>query len=335
MLLPKFDYFAPKTMEEACSLLSQYKESAQVVAGGTDLLIRMKQRVANPQHLVNIKSIPDLDYIDYDDKQGLTIGALTTLRRLETSAAIREKFPMLAKAASSAASTQVRSLGTIGGNICLETRCWYYNQSRSWRRSRPPCYKTGGDRCYVVKGGDRCYSLFSADTVPPLIGLGAKIRIVSSGGERAIALEEFYTGTGESATCLQADEIVTEIQVPGQPPHSGAAYLKHSSRGALDFAIASVAAVIGVKPNNGLCTEAKIVLGAISSAPVRALKAEEELRGKEITEDAIHEAAEVATKEAGAIVYIATPVNYRRRMITVLVRRAITEALGRAKSVAH
>ncbi len=331
MSLSKFDYFTPQTLEEACSLVSQYKERARVIAGGTDLLVRMMQRVENPQYLVNIKSIPNLDYIDYDDKQGLRIGTLTTLHSLETSTVIREKFPMLAKAASSVASTQIRNMGTIGGNICLETRCWYYNQPHSWRLARPPCFKTEGERCHVVKGGERCYALFSADTVLPLIGLGAEIRIASLGSDRTVAIEEFYTGTGEPATRLQPDEIVTEVQVPNPSSYSGGAFLKHSVRGALDFAIVNVATVLSLSPNNGVCTEAKIVLGAVSSAPIRALKAEEELRGREISDDVIHRAAEVATGETSPIVYIAAPVDYKRRILAALVRQAIKGALGLAK----
>ncbi len=331
MPLPKFDYFTPRTLEEACSLLSQHRGQARVIAGGTDLLVRMKQRVARPRYLVDIKSIPNLGYIEADDKRGLRIGAATTLHRLETSRLIRERFPTLAAAAGSVASTQIRHMGTIGGNISLETRCWYYNQSHRWRLSRPPCFKTGGERCYVVKGGDRCYSLFSADTVVPLVALGAKIRTASSGGERVLALEELYTGTGEPATRLQPDEIIAEVQIPSQPPHSGGAYLKHSLRGAIDFALVSAASVITVSPNNGACSEARIVLGAIASAPIRALKAEESLQGREISNDAIQQAAELATKEAGPIVYIAAPVDYKRRLLTVVVKQVIKKALGRTE----
>jgi 4-hydroxybenzoyl-CoA reductase beta subunit len=332
MPLSKFDYFAPQTLEEACSMLSQYREQARVIAGGTDLLVRMKQRVSTPQYLVNIKSIPNLDYIDFDDQQGLRIGAVTTIHHVETSSLIQGKLPMLATAAGSVASTQVRRMGTIGGNICLETRCWYYNQSRYWRRSRPPCFKTGGEQCHVVKGGDRCYSLFSADTVVPLIASGAKIKIVSSGGDRVLALEELYTGIGEPATRLQPDELVAEVQIPSPSPNNGGAFLRHSVRGAVDFALVSAASAISISPNNGVCSEARIVLGAVASSPVRALKAEEVLRGREITDDTIQQAAELATGEARPIVYIAAPVDYKRRLLTVIVRRAIQQALGRAKS---
>ncbi len=330
-MLPRFDYFAPKSVKEACSLLAQYREDARVIAGGTDLLVRMKQKLATPKCLINIKGIPEMDYVRYDNGRGLRIGALATLRSVGSSTVVHERFPMLAQAARSAASTQVRSMGTIGGNMCLETRCWYYNQARTWRLARPPCYKGGGDRCYVVKGGDRCYSLFAGDTVPSLIALGARIQIATSKDERTVPLEEFYTGTGQPAIRLQPEELVTGVQVPDQPPNGGGAFLKYSTRGALDFAIVSVAAAINFGASDSICDEARIVIGAVASAPIRTREAEAGLQGKRITDEAIERAAATAMKEAGPVVYIGTPVDYKRRMIGVLVRRAIVQASGLAR----
>ena len=332
MSLPKFDYFEPGSIGEVFPLLSQYQGEVKVISGGTDLLVRMSQRGVTPSYLVNLKGIPDLDYITYDQTEGLRIGALTTLHAVETSSSIREHFPILAQASSRVASPQIRNTATISGNICLDTRCWYYNQSHHWRKSLSPCYKLGGDQCYVVKKGDRCYSLFSADTVPALIGLGAKVKIMGSGGERVIALEDFYTGVGETVNVLQPDEVVMEVQVPNPPPHTGGVYLKYSTRDVIDFPILGVASVVTVDPENGACTEVRIVLGAVASAPVRAMKAEDNLRGKEITEDLIGEIAEGAVKEAGPIVYITAPVGYKKKMVKVYVRRAVKQAFELAKS---
>jgi 4-hydroxybenzoyl-CoA reductase subunit beta len=332
MPLPKFEYFEPKTVEEALHLLSQYKGEAKVIAGGTDLLVRMNQSVATPSYLINLKHIQDLNTIIHDHKEGLRIGALTTLHAVETSEIIMEKFSVLAQAASRVASPQIRNTGTIGGNICLDTRCWYYNQSHRWRQSIAPCFKVGGDLCHVVKKSDHCYSLFSADTVPALIGLGAKIKISSAGDERVIPLEAFYTGVGQTVHVLQPDEIVTELQVPNPPPATGGVYLKYSTREVVDFPILGVAAVMTLGSNNRECTEARIVLGAVSSAPVRATKAEDRLRGKEIEDDQIEEIAEGTVKEAGPIVHMGTSVNHKRRMMRVFVKRAIKQALGCANS---
>lgn len=188
MLLPKFEYFAPKTMEEACSLLAKYKGEARVLAGGTDLLVQMKNREVIPRYLINIKNIPDLDYIRYDDKEGLRIGALTPIEALKTSTLIRRRFGILSQAAAVLGTVQIRNRGTIAGNLC--------NASPA------------------------------AETAPALITLAAKARIVGVAGERAVALEDFFISPGQ--TVLQAGEIVTEIQVPNLPPRSGGAYLKHS-----------------------------------------------------------------------------------------------------------
>lgn len=188
MLLPKFEYFAPETMEETCSLLAKYKGEARVLAGGTDLLVQMKNREVTPRYLINIKHIPNLDYIRYDDKEGLRIGALTPIEALKTSTLIRRRFGILGQAAAVLGTVQIRNRGTIAGNLC--------NASPA------------------------------AETAPALITLAAKARIVGVAGERAVALEDFFISPGQ--TVLQAGEIVTEIQVPNLPPRSGGAYLKHS-----------------------------------------------------------------------------------------------------------
>jgi len=188
MLLPKFEYFAPNTIEEACSLLAKYKGEARALAGGTDLLVQMKNREVTPRYLINIKNIPDLDYIRYDDKEGLRIGALTTIEALKTSTLIRRRFGILSQAAAVLGTVQIRNRGTIAGNLC--------NASPA------------------------------AETAPALITLAAKARIVGMAGERAVALEDFFISPGQ--TVLQAGEILTEIQVPNLPPRSGGAYLKHS-----------------------------------------------------------------------------------------------------------
>jgi len=188
MLLSQFEYFAPKTIEEACSLLSKHSGQARVLAGGTDLLVKMKHRQITPRYVINLKSIPDLDYISYDDKEGLRIGALASLEAVKTYATIQQRFGILAEAAGVVGSVAIRNQGTIGGNIC---------------NAAP-----------------------SAETGPALIALAAKVKIVGLGGERTVALEEFFTGPGE--TVLQTGEILTEVQVANLPSQSGGIYLKHS-----------------------------------------------------------------------------------------------------------
>ena len=202
--LPRFDHLESKTVEEACSLLSKHKGKAKVIAGGTDLLPAMRNREVTPAYIINVRSIPNLDYIHYTDAEGLKIGALATLYDIESSPIIREKFPMVADAASKIGTPQVRNMGTIGGNLC---------------NAAP-----------------------SADTAPPLIGLEAKAKINGPNRERVIALEEFFIGPGENA--LQADEILTEIQIPNPPPHTRGVYLKLPARTMVDLAVVGVAVVV-------------------------------------------------------------------------------------------
>lgn len=202
--LPQFEYLAPRTVEEAVFLLSRHDGQAKVIAGGTDLLHEMKRREATPQYLVGLKNIPGLDYVDYDEAQGLRFGPLVTIHAIENSPLVRDKFPVLYQAASRMASAQVRNLGTVVGNLC----------------SAVP----------------------SADMAPGLIVLGASLKIVNLKDERIIAVENFFTGPSQSV--LAHDELVVAVQVPNPPPHSGMAYLKHTIRSAMELAIVGVAALV-------------------------------------------------------------------------------------------
>ena len=289
MLLPKFEYFAPKTMEEACSLLAKYKGEARVLAGGTDLLVQMKNREVTPRYLINIKNIPDLDYIRYDDKEGLRIGALTPIEALKTSTLIRRRFSILSQAAAVLGTVQIRNRGTIAGNLC--------NASPA------------------------------AETAPALITLAAKARIAGVAGERAVALEDFFVGPGQ--TVLQAGEILTEIQVPNLPPRSGGAYLKHSIK-RMDIAIVGVGVVITL--NGEACNDVKIALGAVASTPIRAKKAEEIIRGQGLDSELMERAAQIASEESRPIDDIHSYAQYRKQMVKVLAKEAMKQAGDQAKS---
>jgi len=285
MGLPKFEYLRPKTIQEACSLLSQYGDKARVMAGGTDLLVKMKDRAVTPQYLIGLSGIPNLDYIEAD-AEGLRIGALATIKSIIDSSVIQERFRLLADAASKMATVQVRNMGTVGGNLC---------------NAAP-----------------------SADSAPPLICLGAKAKLVGLKGERVIALEEFFTGPGE--TVLKAGEILTEVQVPNQPAHTGGAYQK-ISRVAVDLAVVGVAALVTLEGKNGLCSEARITLGAVAPTPIRAKRAEGVLKGKKIEDGLVEEAGRVASEEARPITDVRGSVYHRTEMVRVLTKRAIRQAL--------
>jgi CO/xanthine dehydrogenase FAD-binding subunit len=207
-MMKDFEYFEPATLSEASSLLSRYKGEAKVIAGGTDLLVGMKQGIINPRYLINIKKIPHLNHIDYDEKKGFSIGALTTLHAVETSLRIREKIRLLAEAAHRVGVTRIRNIGTIGGNLCQDSKCLYYARTHLWRWA--PCYRGGGDVCYAVDGAKRCQAMATAETAPALLCLGAKVKVTGLKGERAVAIDDFFGSAGE--TNLGADAILTEIR---------------------------------------------------------------------------------------------------------------------------
>jgi len=282
--LPGFGYLSPKTVDEAISLLSRHNGEARPIAGGTDLLLKMKRREAAPLYLVGLKNIPGLDNIDYDDSQGLGLGPLVSIHAMETSVLVREKFPILSQAASTIGSAQIRNLGTVVGNVCN--------------------------------------ALPSADMIPGLIVLGAKVRIANIGGEKVIAIEDFLAGPGQ--TVLAHDELVVEVQVPCLPPYSGGAYIKHAPREAMDLPIISVATLITM--DEGMCSQVKICLGNVGPTQIRAIKAEQILRGKPFSAALVREASEVASKEAQPRSSIRSSAEYRKEMVRILTARALNRA---------
>jgi len=281
-----FEYFEPKTIKDTTSLLIKYRGRANLIAGGTDLVVRMKQNMINPQYLINLKNIPNLSYIRYDDNGGLRIGALTTLQEIESSAVIREKYGMLSYAAHKMATVQVRNLGTIGGNLC--------NASPA------------------------------ADTAPPLIGFEANASIVGSSGERSVAVEDFFLGPGE--TTLREDEILSEIRVPIPSPQTGAIYLRLAARSAKDIPAVGVAVVINLDNKKKVCRDVRIVLGAVAPTPIRAKSAEKVIKGNEIDDVLAAETARLASEEANPISDLRSSAEYRREIVKVLTKRGIKKA---------
>jgi len=342
MRLPRFEYIAPKTIDEAVSVLSERKDEAKVMAGGTDILVSMKQRVITPKYLVNLKEIEGLDYIEDGDGH-LRIGALTTLNSIEESKVIRERFPMLSDAAGYVGAPQHRYSGTIGGNICLDTRCWYYNQSHFWRKCRPVCYKLGGeeDNCngfevwegFPSPRGNVCYAVYSGDTAPSLIALGAEVKIKNSEGERVVPLREIFTGDGKKPFNLEPDDILTEVIIPNPPSYSSGVYLKLRWREAIDFPLVGVAVNISLDSKDGECEGASVVIGAVAPNPIKVGIAEDILIGRKITDKEIEEVSEAAYNEANPLPNIGgcSP-WYRKKMVKVLTKRAINKALQKIKS---
>ena len=289
-MIADFEYFAPKTVDEALSLLSQYKD-AKIIAGGQSLLVILKQRLIAPEYLIDIKGISALDYINYDQGKGLRMGALTLHRAIEKSPAIQKHFGVLSEMERNLATIQTRNWGTIGGNLCH---------------------------------GDP-----AGDPAPVLIALGAKLKLASSRGERIVAMEEFSKDYLEVA--LEPDEMLTEIQVPIPPPHTGTAYEKLMVMKG-DMGIIGAAVSITLRPGDGVCEDARIALGSAASVPLRTREAEKRLIGKVINDALLAEAAEVASAEADPPADVHGSVEYRREMVKVFIGRAGMMALERAKA---
>jgi 4-hydroxybenzoyl-CoA reductase subunit beta len=290
MRLPHFRYRAPTSIEEAARILAGDGPEAMLVAGGTDLVPNMKRRHQAPTTLVSLRRIDALRKVA--NGSGLTLGTGLTLTEVAGTGAVREHYRGLWEAASQVATPQLRNMGTLGGNVCLDTRCTYYNQNYEWRKAIDFCMKKDGETCWVATASKRCVAVSSTDTAPALIALGAKARLVSASGEREVALADLYNNDGIDYLTRRPDEILTEIVLP---PAAGwrSAYWKLRRRGAFDFPVLGVAAAVRTAPD-GTIEDARIVLGAVASRPV-VTKAGELLAGKKLTDDVI---AEVATKVA-------------------------------------
>jgi len=318
-VLQPFKYSEPRTIKEAVQLLSS--ENAKVLAGGTDLLVTMKRKAIAPQHILDIKGIGELNCIDYHPGEGLKIGALATLQSIADSPAIREKYTLLANACGKVCTPQVRNMGTIGGNLCQDTKCAYY--ARIGLLAKALCYRAGGSLCYAVKGAKICPAMAMPETAPVLMCLGAEVCIAGVNGDRIVPIEDFFVSSG--VVDLKADEIVTAIKILKPAPQTSGAYLRESFRQAADFAIIGVAVVFSIE--HGLCQNAHIGLLGVARAPLRAYGAEKTLNGKKIDDGVIEEAAQVAVKATHPLGDVFATANYRRKLVNVLVKRAIRQAI--------
>lgn len=332
MRLPKIRYLQPKSLAEALSILSRHSKEVAIKAGGTDLLVAMKQRRVVKRYLMNLKGVRELDQIR-EHEECLEVGALTTLHRLAKSPTIQRRSPILAQAASLVAASQIQRMATLGGNICLDTRCTFYNQSASWLSSRPLCLKLGGSECYIAKKAVECFALSCADLPACLIALGASAEIASPRGERSLPVEDLYSGDGKKPLKLEADEILRSARIPIGEGRRAAHYLKYRTREALDFPLVGVAAVLSLE--DGRCGSARICLTGVLSQPFRARGAEECLRDQKIDENLAAEAAKVAAAETKVVSDLGCPVDYRKRVIQVLVARAVMRAVEQSHEPAR
>lgn len=317
-----FTHFNASTIEEAVSLLRRYGGRAKLIAGGTDLLGKMKDRIlpTYPEAVINLKPIQGLDFIKQDDGM-LKIGSLTRLEDIATSRTVKEKYAALAEAAHSTASPHLREMGTIGGNICQDIRCWYYRGPNN----RFPCLRKGGGRCYAHEGDNRYHSIFGgsveegciavhpSDTAPALIALNAEVRTSKS----TVDIEDFFQVDVTKTTVLDDDEIVTEIHIPTPPAESRSKYLKFALRKSIDFPIVNCAVLI--TKSDGKVSDARICLNAVYVKPYRAKKAEDAIIGREINETNAEDAGKAAVSDAKPL----KDNKYMVEIAKVFVKRAI------------
>lgn len=328
MRVRTFQYESPQSLEQALRILAEYRHESLLLAGGTDVVPALKYRVLRPRVLVSTRDIPGLrDEVPAEDG-GLRLGALRTLRDVARSPQVRSRFPALAEAAGQVASPLIRNQATLGGNVCLDTRCWYYNQSEEWRSSRPLCLKAGGEECYVNAKENRCVALFSADTPPALIALGAQATLASARGERTVPVEALYADEGLSPLAREPDEVLTWIRIPPPPPRSGAAYIKYSPRGSIDFPVLGVAASVRLDGGREIA-EARIVLTAAKAGPHRLPEAEGHLVGRALAPEPLAELSALASRTVGTL-FLSDTVPYKRRLLGLMVADAVEAAVARA-----
>jgi len=320
MSLSEFQLVRPRKLRDALGSLTEHAGNIRVLAGGTDLLPSMRQKLFEPEHILDLRRIEGLKGIR-ETEHGIEIGALTTLHEIEHSQVLRQQYPVLVEAAKTVASPLIRHMGTIGGNICLDTRCLWYNQSLAWRKSCGFCIKKDGNLCHVAPGGTKCWAAFSGDTPPALLCLNAAIEIASASVTRRILLRDFYTGEGDNYRRLQPGELVTKILLPHSSCGYRGAYRKLRVRGSIDYPLAGVA--VAVKRSNGRIEDIQIGLTAVNPAPVLVEGLKVLLGNGGIDERAAEHAGELAARTAKPLTTSALTPEYRREIIRVFTKRAL------------
>ncbi|HUM18401.1 MAG TPA: xanthine dehydrogenase family protein subunit M [Candidatus Nitrosotalea sp.] len=325
MRLPPFSYLAPVSVADAVKLMADHGPEAMLVAGGTDLYPNMKRRQFEPTVLVGLRGVKDLAGVRPRAGGGFSIGAGTTLTAVSRHPEVRGRYAALATAAGAVSTPQLRNMGTLGGNVCVDTRCNYYNQSYQWRKAVNFCMKKDGEICLVAPGSPRCWAVSSSDTAPALWSLGARVRLAGPGGERTIPISALYQDDGIQYLTKQPGEIVTEIELP---PADGArsAYLKLRRRGSFDFPVLGVAVTLHL--DGETVRQARIVLGAVASLPREAADAARLLVGERLTPELIDRVADAAYRPAKPLDNTDLTHPYRKKMTRVFVARALRRLAG-------
>ena len=324
--LHEYRYHRPATLADAIALLAAHPGRAQAIAGGTDLVPNMKHGLFTPEHVVALRQLPELQGIA--ERAGeLVIGAAESLADVAAHPLVRRHFPSLAQAAGSVAGPQLRNMGTIGGNLCLDTRCTYYNQSFFWRSALGFCLKKDGEVCHVTKVGKKCVAANSADTPPVLMTLDARIDLVSPRGERTLAVADFFVADGIDNTVRGWDELVVRVRIPLPAAGLRTGFRKLRQRGAIDFPLLNVA-VAAALGEGDVIDSLRIVVSALGARPRELTGLDRIAVGRRYDDGLADAVAERAFQQCHPLENIIVDSDWRRAMVPVQVRRALHEALG-------
>jgi 4-hydroxybenzoyl-CoA reductase subunit beta len=323
MRLPKFTYCVPRTARDAVRMMADAGPEGMFVAGGTDLYPNMKRRQQTPRTVISVMRLGELNEISGDGQTGMRIGAAVLLSDICEHPVIRRDYPVVAEAARQISTPLLRNMGTIGGNLLLDTRCNYYDQNYEWRRGINFCLKKDGDTCWVAPGSAKCWAVQSSDLVPVMVALGARLRLVSTLGERIVDAAGFYNNDGIDYLRKRPDELLMDIHLP---PAGGwrASYKKLRRRGAFDFPVLGVAAALDVA-EDGRITDARLILGGVAPAPIEVKEAEAVLIGGRLDRERMQAAAEACYLRARPLDNTDFLMNWRKQMARPYVLRALEE----------
>ncbi|MFI5251319.1 MAG: FAD binding domain-containing protein [Bacteroidota bacterium] len=335
--LPNFEVSSPETISDLVSLLADGNSKTAILAGGSDLIVNLKNGLEEPEQVIWLGKIGELSRLSFEFGAGLRIGAMCTLHDIAESPLVKQNFPALADTVQTIASPAIRNRATIGGNLCLDTRCYYYNQSEFWRGALGGCLKgnlsNGGSNthCHAAPGLSLCSAVFCSDLAPLLIAVGASVKLVDPKGERIMLLKDFYREDGVSHLALNHNEILVEVLIPQLRSDLKIGQKKIRSRAAVDFPLANAAVVMEIGDGN-ICKHVKIVLGAVGSAPVEAQKAASLITGKILTGDLLEAAGDAAAGSVKPLPNTGVTAGYRKKMVKALVERLLKELVKEHKT---
>lgn len=324
MTLPAFRVLQPGSVADAVSMLDQHGSDAMVIAGGTDVIPNLQMRLFTPRVLVDVKPLRELAAIEFSPRAGLRIGATATLTNILDTPWLREKFPVLASAIGTVAGPLQRNMGTIGGNLCLETRCRWYNQSHFWRQSLGGCLKKDGDICHVAPGGKFCWAAWSGDSAPAFLTLDAELEIAGPSETRRVPLREFYKNDGMDRIALARNELLMAVHVPAHMAGRRGVYHKLRVRDSIDYPLAGIAVAMEID-SAGICKDARVALSAVNPAPMLVTQAGESLVGRKWSLELAERVAHAAIQTGKPLTTSGSTPVYRRDMVRVFTRRALED----------